>query len=92
MWDVVEDTPDETFSTIIHDPPAFSMGGDLYSGDFYAELYRVLRRRGRLFHYIGDPSSKTVARTQRGVIRRLKEAGFSRVANKPRAFGVTAVK
>lgn len=91
-WDVVEDAADETFSCIIHDPPAFSLAGDLYAGDFYAELYRVLKRGGRLFHYIGDPGSRTVQRTQRGVMRRLQEAGFRRVGNKPQAFGVTAYK
>jgi predicted methyltransferase len=91
-WDVAEDAADETFSCIIHDPPAFSLAGDLYAGDFYAELYRILKRGGRLFHYIGDPDSRTVQRTQRGVMRRLQEAGFSRVVNKARAFGVTAYK
>lgn len=92
VWDVVEEMDDGTFTTIIHDPPAFSLAGELYAGDFYRELYRVLRDRGRLFHYIGDPSSRTVKRTQQGVIRRLQEAGFQRVKQKPRAFGVLAYK
>lgn len=92
VWDVVETMEDETFTTIIHDPPAFSLAGELYSGEFYAELYRVLRWKGRLFHYIGDPDSRTVQRTQRGVIKRLHDAGFSQVKQKPRAFGVLATK
>jgi predicted methyltransferase len=92
VWDVVEEIDDETFSCILHDPPAFSLAGDLYAGDFYRELYRVLRRKGRLFHYIGDPASRTVQRTKRGVVERLTEAGFSRVVEKRRAFGVTAYK
>lgn len=92
VWDVVEESDDDTFSCILHDPPAFSLAGDLYAGDFYRELHRVLRHNGRLFHYIGDPASRTVERTKRGVVKRLTEAGFSRVVEKPRAFGVTAYK
>ncbi len=91
-WDVVEGLDGEIFTVIIHDPPAFSLGGDLYAGDFYRELHRVLRRKGRLFHYIGDPESRAVQRVQRGVVKRLLEAGFMRVVPKPRAFGVLAYK
>ncbi len=91
-YDVIEEFDDQTFTRIIHDPPAFSLAGHLYSGEFYAELHRVLRRGGRLFHYVGNPESKSGGSITRGVIRRLREAGFSRVARRPRAFGVVAFK
>jgi predicted methyltransferase len=91
-WDVIETLPDESYSRILHDPPVFSLAGHLYSGDFYRELYRVLKRNGRLFHYIGDPNSKSGRNTTRGVIRRLHEARFNRVVPKPKAFGVAAYK
>ncbi len=91
-WDVIEKLPDESYGRILHDPPVFSLAGHLYSGDFYQELYRVLKRNGRLFHYIGDPASKSGRNTTRGVIKRLQEAGFKRVVPKPRAFGVAAYK
>lgn len=83
---------DETFTRIIHDPPAFSLAGDLYSGEFYRQLFRVLRSRGRLFHYIGDPASKSGHTVAGGVVRRLQEAGFSRVVRRPEAFGLVAYK
>jgi predicted methyltransferase len=92
VWDVVEEMAGEIFSLVIHDPPTFKFAGELYSGEFYQELYRVLRRKGRLFHYIGDPESKTVQRVQRGVMKRLQEAGFSRIVRKPKAFGLVAFK
>jgi uncharacterized protein len=91
-WDVIEEMPDGQFSRILHDPPAFNLAGDLYAGDFYRELYRVLTRKGYLFHYIGDPESKSGATVTRGVIKRLQEAGFARIEKKPRAFGVVAYK
>ena len=81
-----------SFSAIIHDPPMFSLAGDLYSLEFYQQAFRVLKHNGRIFHYIGDPESKTGARVTKGVLRRLPEAGFTRVIRAPRAFGVVAYK
>jgi len=83
---------DAIFTGIIHDPPMFSLAGELYSLEFYQAAYRVLRPNGRIFHYIGNPESKSGARVTRGVVERLRAAGFKRVVPKPRAFGVTAYK
>ena len=80
------------FTRVIHDPPAFSLAGDLYSGEFYRELYRVMRNRSILFHYIGDPESKSGRSITAGVMHRLELAGFRQVRRAPRAFGVVAVK
>lgn len=84
--------PDETFSRIIHDPPTFQLAGHLYSRAFYEELRRVLRANGRMFHYIGDLQSTAGHGVAKGVVRRLKEAGFERIVRKPAAFGVVAYK
>lgn len=91
-YEEIETFPDEAFSRIIHDPPRFSLAGDLYSGAFYLQLHRVLNRKGRLFHYIGDLESRSGRNVARGVVRRLREAGFSRIERKPRAFGLVAYK
>ncbi len=90
--DVITTFADASFDAIIHDPPMFSLAGELYSLAFYRELLRVLRRGGRLFHYIGNPESKSGATVTRGVVRRLTEAGFRRVQERAQAFGVVAVK
>ena len=78
------------FASVLHDPPAVQLGGELYAGAFYAELKRVLKPGGRLFHYVGDPKSGAGGRTVRGVTRRLAAAGFVDIRTDPRAFGVTA--
>jgi len=91
-FEEIERFGDETFSVIIHDPPMMSLAGDLFSEAFYRQAYRVLKRRGRMFHYIGDPESKSGASVTRGVMRRLEQAGFARVQRKPAAFGVMAFK
>jgi predicted methyltransferase len=84
--------PGERFSSIIHDPPSVSLAGELYSGEFYKQTYRVLKPHGRMFHYIGDPTSAIGARTTKGVQKRLRDAGFRSVALKPSAYGVLAEK
>jgi predicted methyltransferase len=83
---------DGAFRCVLHDPPTISLAGDLYSGAFYRQVYRVLAPGGRMFHYIGDPASALGRRTTAGASRRLGEAGFRRVARHPEAFGVVAFK
>ena len=92
VFDEIEGFEDEVFTRIVHDPPAFSLAGDLYSGAFYRQLFRVLRRGGRLFHYIGNLESKSGRTVSRGAARRLQEAGFSRVVRRPESFGLVAYK
>jgi len=91
-FDEIRKFESESFSVIIHDPPMFSLAGELYSLAFYQQAYRVLKQTGRIFHYVGDPESKSGARVTAGVIRRLQEAGFKRLVRAPRAFGVVASK
>lgn len=91
-FEVVPTLPDESFTRIFHDPPTFKLAGQLYSGEFYRELHRVLRRGGRLFHYIGDLNSAHGNTVGRGAVRRLQESGFTKIVRKPEAFGLVAYK
>ncbi len=80
------------FQAILHDPPVIGLAGGLYSLAFYRQAFRALERRGRMFHYIGNPESRSGAGTTRGVVQRLRQAGFRGVDPRPEAFGVTAIK
>jgi len=91
-FDVIQEFETGAFTRILHDPPVFSLAGDLYSGEFYKELHRVLRSGGRLFHYVGDPESKSGRSVTAGVMRRLQQVGFREIRKAPRAFGVVAIK
>lgn len=91
-FDVLETLPDQSFRRIIHDPPMFKLAGHLYSTDFYREMYRVLASKGRIFHYIGDPTSKSGRNVTKGVAQRLQVAGFRRIKPWPQAFGLIAYK
>jgi hypothetical protein len=82
-----------SFDAVIHDPPRFSLAGELYGERFYRELYRVLKKRGVLFHYTGNPH--VVKRGTSFVdqaAQRLRTAGFTRVVKVAGLMGVTAHK
>ncbi|HEY44325.1 MAG TPA: spermine synthase [Anaerolineae bacterium] len=91
-FEVIQGFEDGSFSLIIHDPPTFSLAGELYSQAFYHQLYRVLERGSRLFHYIGDLESRSGKRVARGVVERLREVGFNCIRRHPEAFGVVGVR
>ena len=91
-FDVIETLDDASLNRIIHDPPAFGLAGQLYAGEFYVELLRLLKPGGKLFHYIGNPDSKSGASLTHGVKNRLREVGFKSVVNRKSAFGVLAVR
>jgi predicted methyltransferase len=91
-FEVVPTLEAESFARIFHDPPTFRLAGDLYSGEFYRQLFRVLKRGGRLFHYIGDLESSSGGSVAKGAVKRLQEAGFRRVTRRPEAFGLVGDK
>ncbi len=83
---------DNKFDLILHDPPNVKIEGDLYSLNFYKELYRVLKRGGTLYHFVGGgrvPHEYKVDYTK-GAINRLLEAGFRKVSKSYR--GIVAYK
>ncbi len=82
--------PNGSFDAVLHDPPRFGIAGELYSQTFYDELARVLKRRGKLFHYTGTPNKLTSGRdVPNEVANRLRRAGF---LTKLTADGVLATK
>lgn len=80
------------FSAIIHDPPRLQLAPELYSLEFYQQLHRVLKKGGKMYHYTGSPGEKRGVNIAKGVMRRLKEAGFANVTEKKDVLGVVAVK
>ena len=85
--------PDGSFDAILHDPPRFGIAGELYSQAFYDQLARVLRRKGRLFHYTGTPNKLTSGRdVPSEVMKRLRRAGFAAEAERRRRAGDEEVK
>jgi uncharacterized protein len=82
--------PGASVDAVLHDPPRFGTAGELYSQAFYDHLARVLKRRGRLFHYTGTPNRLTSGRdVPNEVAKRLRKAGFDAELT---GDGVLAVK
>jgi hypothetical protein len=90
-WDIAHFFPSASLNAIIHDPPTFNLAGHLYSQSLYETFHRILKQNGRLYHYIGDPDSRSGASIGRGVVDRLIQSGFE-VVPKGSAFGVLAKK
>ena len=74
--------PDASVDAILHDPPRFGIAGELYSQVFYHHLARVLKRKGKLFHYTGTPNKLSRGRdVPNEVSKRLRHAGFATELN-----------
>ena len=92
-FELIGTMPTNSFDSTIHDPPRFSLAEELYSEEFYRQIFRVLRRNGRLFHYTGNPYVVKKGSTfVDGVICRLKAAGFRHVEKVEHLMGVSAQK
>lgn len=89
----IQRLPDASFDVVVHDPPTLAIAGELYATAFYEQLHRVLKPRGRLFHYTGDPGSRNRKQDLPGrVAQRLGEVGFASIRREPAALGVSARK
>ena len=80
------------FDRIIHDPPTFKRSPMLYSLDFYNELYRVLKKRGILYHYCPFPGKTKERKFYLTIVKLLKRAGFSLVSYNDESSGIRAIK
>jgi predicted methyltransferase len=91
-FEVIQGFPDGAFHVVLHDPPTFSLAGELYSELFYRQVHRVLRPGGCFFHYVGDLDSRSGRVVSKGVVRRMQAAGFKRVERHHEAFALVTHK
>ena len=88
----IKNFEEEYFNFIIHDPPRISIAEELYSLNFYKQLFRVLKRNGKIFHYVGKPGIKQRKKYLQGIIRRLRKAGFRKIKKVDYALGLLISK
>jgi len=67
---------DKSCAAILHDPPRYALAPELYEVDFYRECRRILSKRGRFYHYTGNPNQHRKKSLPERTIERLTEAGF----------------
>ena len=91
-FEIIKVFPDKYFDAIIHDPPRLKRAGELYSQEFYNELFRVLKNNRFLYHYTGTPGIKKGKNIPRGVKKRLEISGFSNIKWVPSTLGFLCKK
>ncbi|NOX37716.1 MAG: methyltransferase domain-containing protein [Calditrichaeota bacterium] len=79
VTEVIQGLRSGRFNAVLHDPPRYALAPELYTTSFYRELWRVLRRGGRLYHYTGNPRKQQSRGLPERTAARLQEAGFIRV-------------
>lgn len=89
-FEQVKKFEDNSFDRIIADPPSFRLAGQLYSKEYYIQLYRILDDKGKLYHYTGKVGEKRGIDIAAGVMKRLGEVGFHSI--KRSHYGVVANK
>lgn len=92
VTEVIRKFEDGYFNFIIHDPPRITVAPELYSLEFYRQLFRVLKGRGKMLHYIGRPGEKQGKNYLKGIVRRLRIAGFRRIRRIEQALSLIAEK
>ncbi len=91
--DVIREFDNRQFDSILHDPPRFTMATELYTKEFYRDLFRVLKSNGVMFHYVGSPGARhRRIDLQKGIMSRLRKVGFLQIRRRKNVFGITAKK
>ncbi len=86
--DLTSGMKDNSVDFIIHDPPRFSHAPELYSPEFYKELFRIAKAGARIFHYVGSAGKSKGKKMEAGVSKRLEEAGFANISYNARLQGL----
>ena len=90
---MLDSLPQDFFDYAVHDPPRLALAGHLYGQEFHDKLFHILRWGGGLFHYTGEPGSRhRHIDLRRGVMRRLRLAGFEKIVYHENVRGVTCRK
>jgi len=90
--ELIKNLDSGSFDFVIHDPPRMSHAPELYSSQFYGELFRVCRTSARIFHYVGSIGKRKGRRIDHEVMERLAAAGFRGMRYVPRLQGIYASK
>ncbi|MFH1211604.1 MAG: methyltransferase domain-containing protein [Candidatus Woesearchaeota archaeon] len=92
VFDGIKNFPHNFFDRIIHDPPTLKYSPELYSNEFYLQIFRVLKPGGLLYHYTPCPHKTKKRLFYPKVMKRLADAGFKDVKYIEEASGVRAKK
>jgi len=94
VFEKIKEFDDNYFDCIVHDPPTFNLASELYSGAFYKELFRVLKKNCSLWHYCPEPgkAGKQGSNLKEKVIKNLGSVGFKNIIHNNKSAGILARK
>jgi predicted methyltransferase len=90
--DIIKTFDPNMFDFVVHDPPRFTHAPELYSSNFYAELYSVCKKGARIFHYVGSVGKSSGRHIEEEVQTRLKSSGFRNIKYIERLQGLVFEK
>ena len=79
------------FDRVIHDPPTFKYSPELYSKEFYQQLFRIMKKEAILYHYAPWPHRRGKPLYLR-IMKFLSESRFRKVRYSEASSGVVAQK
>jgi predicted methyltransferase len=75
-FDFIKTLDNESIDVVMHDPPKLALSPDLYSYEFYNQVFRILKPNGQFFHYIGTIGIHKGKRFELDIIKKLEQSGF----------------
>lgn len=81
-----------SFDSVIHDPPTFTIAPRLYHKDFYKKIYRVLKPKGKMFHYTPFYAVRRGVDFASKIRSNLKAVGFKITKYNPDKGGLVCQK
>jgi predicted methyltransferase len=88
----IKNFSNEYFNRIIHDPPTFKISPELYSDEFYKELYRVMKKGAILYHYAPWPGKLKGNEFYKKIICKLEQVEFKKIEYHESSSGIRALK
>ena len=92
VFDEIKKLPSDYFDRIVHDPPTVSFAKELYSDEFYKEVFRVAKIGAIIYHYCPNPGKTKGTEFWRSIEKMLLRNGFSNCKYNPKASGISCVK
>lgn len=92
VYDEIKKIESNSIDRILHDPPTTSFGKELFSSEFYAQLYRVLKIKGILYHYCPNPGKTKGTEYWPTIQKMLIKNGFADATYDKESSGIRATK
>jgi uncharacterized protein len=92
VYEEIKKIESNSIDRILHDPPTTSFGKELFSSEFYQQLFRVLKSKGIIYHYCPNPGKTKGTEYWPTIEKMLIKTGFVNVNYQKESSGIRAIK